>query len=72
MVLPSTFNNLSLIALPKLTLSGLEFNNDSILRLRVEKCESLNGLELLDSILSSESNNLRYVRITDINKSGNG
>lgn len=72
MVLPSTFNNLSLIALPKLTVSGLEFDKDSILRLRVEKCQNLNGLELLESILSSETNNLKYVRITDIDISGNG
>lgn len=72
MVLPSTFNNLSLVALPKLTLSGLEFDKDSILRLRVEKCQNLNSLELLESILASETNNLKYVRITDIDVSGDG
>lgn len=73
MVLPETLANLSLIALPKLTLSGLEFeNSDNILTLRVENCDSLNGLDLLDTLLSSETNNLRYVRITNINKSDNG
>lgn len=71
--LPSTFTNLSLVGLPKITNTGVHFeNSDNLLRLRVEKCEKFNGLTMLNSIISSNTNNLKYVRITDLNISGNG
>ena len=73
MVLPETFTKLSLVALPEITVNGVNLeNSDSLLQLRIENCNKLNGLELLNSILSTGTSNLRYVRVTDINMSGNG
>lgn len=71
--LPKTFNNLQLIGLPKLTAEGINLEApDNVVRLRVEGCSNLNGLELLNSLLSTGTSGLRFVRITDINLSGNG
>lgn len=73
MILPATFTKLSLVALPEITVKGVNLeNSDSLLQLRIENCNKLNGLELLNSILSTGTSNLRYVRVTDINMSGNG
>lgn len=73
LLLPTTFTNLSLIGLPRLNNSGISFeNSDNLLRLRIEKCANINGLELLNNILSSDTNNLKYIRVTDLNIEGNG
>lgn len=73
MYLPNTFTKLFLVALPELTNNGINLENiNSLIQLRIEKCNKLNGLELLNSIINSNGNSLRYVRITDINTSGNG
>lgn len=73
MILPESFTKLSLIALPEITVNGISLeNSDSLLQLRIENCNKLNGLELLNSILSTGSSKLRYIRVTDINISGNG
>lgn len=73
MVLPETFTNLSLIGLPNLTIDGIQLaNSDNLLRLRVEGCNNLDGIALLNSLLSIGTSSLRFVRITDINMSGNG
>lgn len=71
--LPETFNNLQLIGLPKLTAEGINLEApDNVVRLRVEGCENLNGLDLLNTLLSTGTSGLRFVRITDLNLSGNG
>lgn len=71
--LPNTFTNLSLVALPYVTVGGIHLeNSDNLIQLRVEKCNNLQGTELLNSIISSNNSKLRFVRITDINMSGNG
>lgn len=73
MILPSSFTNLSLVALPKLTINGINLeNSDNLLQLRVENCNKIDGLQLLNNIIKSGISKLRYVRITDINMSGNG
>lgn len=73
MSLPESFNNLSLVGLPKLTAEGINLvNSDNLLRLRVEKCNNIDGLALLDSILATGNSGLRYARITDLDMAGNG
>ena len=73
MILPETFTKLSLIALPSLTAEGIKLeNSDSLLQLRVENCNKLDGLELLNSVVSTGTSKLKYVRVTNINTSGNG
>lgn len=73
MILPNSFTNLSLVALPKLTINGINLeNSDNLLQLRVENCNKIDGLQLLNNIIKSGTSKLRYVRITDINMSGNG
>ena len=73
MSLPESFNNLQLVGLPKLTESGINLvKSDNLLRLRVENCDKLNGISLLDNILSTGTSGLRYVRITGLDLAGNG
>lgn len=70
---PANYQNLNLISLPRLTVEKIHFEEVTNIRsLRVENCPKINGLSLLESLLRTDGNNLKYVRITGINLTGDG
>ena len=71
--LPKNYQKLNLLSLNKLSEDNITFENiNSIRSLRIENCALIKGISLLDRILNTENNNLKYVRITGLNLRGNG
>lgn len=71
--LPKNYQRLNLLSLNKLSEDNINFENiTSIRSLRIENCALIKGTSLLDRILNTENNNLKYVRITGLNLRGNG
>ena len=73
--IPTTYKTLILRHLPVLTINGIVFENAAatpIERVVVESCANIDGLELLSTIVTNNSNGLRYVRVTPINARGRG
>lgn len=71
--LPANYQTLRLQSLPLITREGITFENISNLRgLWVENCAKLDGIALLNEILGYSDNNLKYIRITGVDKDGDG
>ena len=71
--LPATYSWLQLRHLPLLENSGLTLeDNKSLERIVVEDCAKFDGIKLLNETLSYTGNSLRYVRIPDVQRSGDG
>lgn len=71
--LPVNFQNLVLVGLPDITINNIVFDNiKSVQLLRVENCKEINGMDMFYKIFRTEDNNLKYVRITGLDLSGNG
>ena len=71
--LPINFQTLSLVSLPSLTRSGIEFEGMSnLIGLRCENCANISGMDLYKEIAASPSSKLAYLRIDSINRHGDG
>lgn len=71
--LPNGYQVLKLISLPSLAISGITFDNKyTITSLWVENCALINGITLLNTIKDSTSSALKYIRIVDVNLTGDG
>ena len=71
--LPDGYQILILRSLPKITRTGILFDNpQSITGAWIENCPQLDGLALLTELLSLTGNQLHYVRIPGLTLSGNG
>ena len=72
MQLPATYNYLKLKYLPNLTLEGLVLANAaSVTSLIFEECEKIDGMALLRSLISGNSQ-LRNIRVKTVKASGTG
>lgn len=73
MQLPATYNYLKLRYLPNLTLEGLVLDDpSSIAYLICEENEKIDGMELLRSLISGGSSQLRNIRVKTVKTSGVG
>lgn len=71
--LPMNFQTLSMVSLPVLTRSGIEFEGMSnLIGLRCENCANISGIDLYKEIAAAPSSKLAYLRIDGIDKHGDG
>lgn len=69
--MPTNYQSLYLKSMQYITKEGLEFENkSSVTSLWVDNCKQLDGYELFKELYAL--GNLKYVRITGLNLSGNG
>lgn len=73
LTLPSDYQTLSLLYLPKLKRGGITFGNlRNLTGLRVEGCTLLDGFALFKEILAMSGNKLKYVCLTGLGLEGDG
>lgn len=75
MELPTTYKYLKLRYLPNLQISGIVFEdaaNTPIEKVVVENCSKIDGLELMQTIITNNSAGLKFVRVSPIDNRGRG
>lgn len=71
--LPTAYKNLTLRYLPKLTADGITLaDKRSVETLVVEGCTKIDGWSLLVQLAQVTGSSLKYVRVTDVEVSGDG
>lgn len=70
--LSTGYENLYLRSLPNLTNSGIKYDGSTIKEVIVDNCPNIDGIALLNDIMSNESYALTRVRITGLNMKGDG
>jgi hypothetical protein len=71
--LPNGYQTLTLRSLPQITRAGITFDNrQSITGIWIENCPQLDGMALMNELLSLTGKQLHYVRITGVELEGDG
>lgn len=72
-VLPDTLNAIEYKSLPLLTDAGVTYQGlTNVTRIVIENTPGIDSFALVNNIISIQGNKLAYLRITDVNRSGNG
>ncbi len=73
LVLPDTLNAIEYKSLPLLTDAGITYKGlNNVKRIVIENTPGIDAFALVNNIMAIQGNKLAYLRITDVDRSGNG